>query len=148
VTFTVGKIRLGDAICYEIAFDGLVRSDVNNGANLLTLQTNDATYERDGQTGETLQQLQMARIRAVEHDRAVVIASTTGVSAIVAPDGRIVVSSGTWQRAVLQARVPLITHRTLADIAGPWPEYVLVLLTAAAFAGAVLKRAKLGQKDS
>jgi apolipoprotein N-acyltransferase len=147
VIFKAGKIRLGDAICYEIGFDSLVRSDVSAGANLLTVQTNDATFERDGQTGETLQQLQMARIRAIEHDRAVVVASTTGVSAIIGPDGHIMLKSGTWQRAVLQARVPLITQRTLADTVGPWPEYALVLLTAAAFAWSVTKRGKPGQKD-
>jgi apolipoprotein N-acyltransferase len=147
VIFKVGKIRLGDAICYEIAFDGLVRSDVTGGANLLTVQTNDATYERDGQTGETLQQLQIARIRAVEHDRAVVVASTTGVSAIIAPDGHIVMKSGTWQQAILEARVPLITSRTLADDVGAWPEYVIVLLTVLAFAWSLIKRGKLPQKD-
>lgn len=129
VVFHVGKIRLGDVICYEIGFDDLVRSDVTSGANLLTMQTNDATFERDGQTGETYQQLDMARIRAIESDRAVVVASTIGVSAIVAPDGRLVMSSGTWRRAILESRVPLITYRTLADSAGPWPEYVIVALT-------------------
>lgn len=125
----VGKnIRLGDVICYEIGFDDLVRSEVSAGANLLTMQTNDATFERDGQTGETGQQLAMARLRAVEHDRAVVVASTTGYSAIVAPDGQLLSRSGTWQRAVLEGRVPLITRTTLADRAGPWPEYAIVAL--------------------
>jgi apolipoprotein N-acyltransferase len=134
VVFHVGKIRLGDAICYEIGFDGLVRSDVADGANLLTMQTNDATFERDGQTGETGQQLDMARIRAVEHDRAVVVASTTGYSAIIAPDGRLITSSGTWRQAILEARVPLISRITLADRVGAWPEYVIVMLTVAAAA--------------
>jgi apolipoprotein N-acyltransferase len=132
VIFHVGKIRLGDVICYEIGFDGLVRSDVADGANLLTVQTNDATFERDGQTGETGQQLAMARMRAVEHDRAVIVASTTGYSAIVAPDGRLITSSGTWRQAVLEARVPLISYTTLADRVGAWPEYVIVMLTVAA----------------
>jgi apolipoprotein N-acyltransferase len=133
VVFRTGRIRLGDVICYEIGFDGLVSSEVNAGANLLTMQTNDATFEVDGQTGETLQQLAMARIRAVESDRAVVVASTTGVSAIIAPDGRLLTHSDTWQRAVLEARVPLISQRTLADRIGAWPEAVIVILTLAAF---------------
>ena len=136
VVFNIGQIRLGDVICYEIGFDGLVSSEVNAGANLLTMQTNDATFEVDGQTGETLQQLAMARIRAVESDRAVVVASTTGVSAVIAPDGRLLARSGTWQRAVLEARVPLISQRTLADRAGAWPEAAIVALTLLAFAWA------------
>ena len=110
VVFHVGQIRLGDVICYEVGFDGLVSSEVKAGANLLAVQTNDATFEVDGQRGESLQQLAMARIRAVESDRAVVVASTTGVSAIIAPDGTLVARTGTWQRAVLESRVPLLTH--------------------------------------
>ncbi|HSS91366.1 MAG TPA: apolipoprotein N-acyltransferase [Streptosporangiaceae bacterium] len=136
VVFRAGKIRLGDVICYEVGFDGLVSSEVNAGANLLAVQTNDATFEVDGQRGETLQQLAMARIRAVESNRAVVVASTTGVSAIIAPDGRLIAHSGTWQRAVLEARVPLVSQRTLADRIGAWPQAVIVVLTLAALAWA------------
>jgi apolipoprotein N-acyltransferase len=74
----------------------------------------------------------------------VVVASTTGVSAIIAPDGRLIGHSRTWRPAVLEARVPLITATTLADRAGAWPEYVIVMLTVAALgcaaAGALRQR--------
>jgi apolipoprotein N-acyltransferase len=141
VVFKVGRIRLGDVICYEVGFDDLVRSEVSAHANLLTVQTNDATFEVDGQTGETLQQLAMARIRAMEHDRSVVVASTTGVSAIIAPDGSLVARTGTWQRAVLDSRVSLRTTRTLADRVGGWPEYLLTLAALAALAWATVSTA-------
>jgi apolipoprotein N-acyltransferase len=137
VVFRIGKIRLGDVICYEVGFDGLVSSEVEAGANLLTVQTNDADFELDGQTGETQQQLAMARVRAVEHDRAVVVASTTGVSAIIAPDGSLLTSTRTWQQAEIEARVPLRTARTLADRIGGWPEALLTWATAAALAWAL-----------
>ncbi len=144
VVFRVGAIRLGDVICYEVGFDGLVSSEVAAGANLLTVQTNDADFELDGQTGESLQQLAMARIRAVEHDRAVVVASTTGVSAIIAPDGQLIEATGLWQRAEIEARVPLRTSSTLADRLGGWPEAVLTGVTLAALAwalgGALIQR--------
>ena len=136
VVFRIGKIRLGDVICYEVGFDNLVSSEVSAGANLLTEQTNDADFELDGQLGETLQQLAMARIRAVEFDRAMVVAGTTGVSAIIAPDGALIASSQTWQRAVLEARVPLLSSATLAQRLGEWPEIVLSALAVAALAWA------------
>lgn len=135
VVFRVGQIRLGDVICYEVAFDDLVRSEVTAGANLLSVQSNDATFERDalaGESGETSQQLAMARIRAVEFDRSVVVASTTGYSAIIAPDGRLIARSGLWQQAELEARVPLLSYTTLASRAGAGPEWVIVALTAVA----------------
>jgi apolipoprotein N-acyltransferase len=137
VVFPVGQIRLGDVICYEVGFDNLVRSEVNAGANLLTVQSNDADFEIDGQSGESSQQVAMARLRAVESDRAVVYVSTTGLSAIIAPDGRVVMGSGLWQQAILTARVPLVSYRTLASRVGSWPEYVIVVLTVLALAFAV-----------
>src|SRR5215831_7620124 len=133
VVFHVGRIRLGDVICYEVGFDGLVSSEVRAGANLLTVQTNDATFEVDGQRGESLQQLAMARIRAVETDRAVIVASTTGVSAVIAPDGSLVARTGTWRQAVLESRVPLLHTITLAIRLGGWPEFLITALTIGAF---------------
>ena len=137
VVFHIGKVRLGDVICYEVGFDNLVSSEVTAGANLLTEQTNDADFELDGQLGETLQQLAMARIRAIEFDRSMVVAGTTGVSAIIAPDGTLIMHSRTWQRAVLEARVPLLTRSTLATRLGEWPEIVISALAVAALGLAV-----------
>jgi len=139
VVFDVGKIRLGDVICYEVAFDNLVRSEVTAGANLLSVQSNDADFEIDGQLGETEQQTAMARIRAIESDRAVVYASTTGESAIIAPDGTLIAHSGVWQQAILDAPVPLVSYRTLADRVGAWPEYVIIMLTVLALGWAVVR---------
>jgi apolipoprotein N-acyltransferase len=138
VVFDVGTIRLGDVICYEVGFDDLVRSEVNAGANLLALQSNDADFELDGQLGETEQQTAMARIRAIESDRTVVYASTTGESTIISPSGAVIAHSGVWQQAILDERVPLVSYRTLADRIGAWPEYVLVLVTVLALGLAVV----------
>ena len=147
VVFGVGTIRLGDVICYEVGLDGLVGSEVTAGANLLTVQSNDADFELDGQLGESGQQVAMARMRAIESDRAVVYASTTGQSAIIAPDGSLIASSGTWRRAELDARVPLRTSLTLADRLGGWPEGAISAATAAALAWA-LTSAALARKRS
>ena len=138
VVFNVGQIKLGDVICYEVGFDDLVRSEVAAGANLLSVQSNDATFEREGPTtAESGQQLAMARIRAVEFDRAVVVASTTGYSAIVAPDGQLISRSGMWTQAELEARVPLLTYTTLAERLGAWPEWAIVAATTLALGLAI-----------
>jgi apolipoprotein N-acyltransferase len=138
VVFNVGQIKLGDVICYEVGFDDLVRSEVAAGANLLSVQSNDATFEREGPTtAESGQQLAMARIRAVEFDRSVVVASTTGYSAIVAPGGQLVSRSGVWTQAELEARVPLLTYTTLAERLGAWPEWAIVAATSLALCVAI-----------
>jgi apolipoprotein N-acyltransferase len=145
VVFHLGKVRLGDVICYEVGFDGLVSSEIAAGANLLAVQTNDADFEIDGQTGETLQQLAMARIRAIEHNRAVVVASTTGISAVIAPDGQLLTSTRTWTRAEIEARVPLRSSTTLADHLGGWPEAVIAWATVAAL-GWVIRQQIQGRR--
>jgi apolipoprotein N-acyltransferase len=137
VVFHHAAIRLGDVICYEVGFDGLVRSEVTAGANLLAVQSNDATFEVDGQSGESTQQVAMARIQAITSDRAIVYASTTGESAIIAPDGAVLARTGMWQRAVLDRPVPLRTGLTLADRLASWPEAVLTALAILALGWAI-----------
>ena len=144
VVFRAGKVRLGDVICYEVAFDDLVRSEVTAGANLLAVQSNDATFEADGQAGETGQQLGMARIRAVESDRAVVHPSTTGVSAIIAPDGSVIARSGIWERAVLEARSRCAPRSPSPTAPGHGRKTVITALTIAALAAAARRAPRAG----
>lgn len=117
----VGPLRLGDVICFEIAYDGIVRDTITHGGRVLVVQTNNATY---GRTGETEQQLAMSQLRAVEHGRAVLVVSTSGVSAVIGPDGSVRQRSGEFTRDLLVQRVPLRGSLTLADRLGAWPEAV------------------------
>jgi apolipoprotein N-acyltransferase len=121
----LGPARLGIAICFEVAYDGLVRDTVRDGADLLVVQTNNATF---GYTDEAVQQLAMSQLRAIEHGRSVAHVSTVGVSAMIAPDGRILTRSELFTPAVLQAALPLRTSLTLADRLGGAPELVLTAL--------------------
>jgi apolipoprotein N-acyltransferase len=68
-----------------------------------------------------------------------VYVSTTGESSVIAPDGRLIAHSGVWEQALLDARVPLVSYRTLASRVGAWPEYVLILLTVLALGWAALR---------
>jgi apolipoprotein N-acyltransferase len=120
----VGPVRLGDVICFEVAYDGVVRDVVTGGGRLLVVQTNNATF---GRSGETTQQLAMGRLRAVEHGRSVVVAATSGVSAVIAPDGRLQAASRVFTRDVLVRRIVVRDSRTLATRLGAWPELLLAL---------------------
>jgi len=114
-----GTIAAGPIICFEVAYDGLVRDTVDHGANVLLVQTNNATF---GFTDESVQQLAISRIRAIEHGRSIVHISTVGVSALITPDGTAHQRSTLFTPAVLAANLPLRTGRTVADRVGPWPE--------------------------
>ena len=128
-----GPMRIGDVICFEVAYDSLVQSSVAAGAQLVVVQTNNATF---GHTAETYQQLAMSQLRAVETGRTVVQAATTGKSAVIGPDGRIRDESGPlFTSDVLVDTVPIRSAETLAVRLGTVPEYVLVGL---ALAGAAI----------
>jgi len=120
---TGGPFPIGDVICFEVAYDDLVRSSVEAGARFLVIQTNNATF---GRTGETYQQLAMSQLRAVEHARVVAQVSTTGVSALIGPDGQVRQRTGAlYTPGILVANMPLRTTTTLATRLGAIPEYVL-----------------------
>src|SRR3954447_9684820 len=121
----LGPAKVGDVICFEVAYDDLVRDTVRGGADLIVVQTNNATF---GHTAESTQQLAMSRLRAVESGRAVVQISTVGVSGLVRPDGSLVDRSGLFTTDVLAGRLPLRTGLTVATRAGAAPEIALAAL--------------------
>jgi apolipoprotein N-acyltransferase len=131
-----GPMPIGDVICFEVAYDGLVRSSVRAGAQLVVVQTNNATF---GHTAETYQQLAMSRLRAVETGRTVVQVATSGKSAVIDRSGRVIAESGAlFTPDVIVSSVPLSRSTTLATRLGAWPELVLCLVAAGALAAALI----------
>ncbi|MET9326869.1 apolipoprotein N-acyltransferase [Tsukamurella sp. NPDC003166] len=127
-------IPLGVATCYEVAFDRALRGSVLDGAQVLTVPTNNATF---GRTGMTYQQLGMSRVRAVELDRDVVVAATTGVSALVRPDGEVARQTSIWTNDHLVESIRLRGGRTPAARLGDWGEVALLLATLCGIAIAI-----------
>jgi apolipoprotein N-acyltransferase len=123
--FTMGPAKVAIDTCYEVAFDGVVRDSVTAGANMIAIPTNNATF---GYTEMTYQQLAMSRVRAVEYGKTVVVAATSGVSAIVQPDGSVTARTGMFTPDALVATVPLRGEATLATRLGAWPEWVMTAL--------------------
>ncbi|MEV6371068.1 apolipoprotein N-acyltransferase [Micromonospora musae] len=131
-----GPVLLGDVICFEVAYDEVVRDTVTGGAQLLVVQTNNATFDE----AEARQQLAMVRLRAVEHGRPALMASTVGVSGFVGPDGRVSDATGFNTREVVVRQLRLADGRTPATRVGLWPEVALAGLAVAALAGAAVLR--------
>ena len=129
----MGGIAVGLATCYEVAFDAAYRTSVRNGAQILATPTNNATF---GFSDMTYQQLAMSRLRAIETDRAVVVAATSGVSAIVHPDGRVSQESGIFEQKYLIEELPLREGIKPAVKYGALLQAVAVLIGLAAVAAA------------
>ena len=129
----VGPASVGDVICFEIAYDSLVRDVVAGGADVLVVQTNNATYNG---TDQPQQQMAMSRLRAVEHGRTVLVTATSGISAVIDPDGTVVRQAPERVARTLVSTVQLHDGRTLASRLGAWPEWLLTAVGAgAALAG-------------
>jgi apolipoprotein N-acyltransferase len=137
VVFAGPPAPFGVVICYEGIFPALVRRFVKGGARLMVNMTNDAWF---GRTSGPLQHLAMYPLRAVEHRTAVVRAANTGVSAFIAPSGRIVQTLDLFARGNLLGRVPLRRGETLYTRWGDWLPYLSVVVSAVALAVAALRR--------
>ena len=127
-------VPVGVATCWEVIFDRALRESVHNGAQVLAVPTNNATFDQN----MSEQQLAFARARAVEHDRYVVVAGTTGISAVIAPDGVEVARTQFFTPAYLDATVRLKTSETPATRWGPLIQWVLVGAAVAVVVGAIL----------
>ncbi|MFJ5552804.1 apolipoprotein N-acyltransferase [Streptomyces sp. NPDC093225] len=125
--FTMSGTRVGLVTCYEAAFDDAVRDTVRAGAQVISVPSNNATF---GRSEMTYQQLAMSRVRAVEHSRSVLVPVTSGVSAVIRPDGEIVRQTKMFTPDALVETIPLRSSVTPATRLGAWPEYALIALAA------------------
>lgn len=136
---TVGGVPVGDVICFEIAYGDVVDAVVDGGAGMITVQTNNATY---GGTAQPEQQLEIERMRATETGRTVLVASTSGISALIDPardvHDRMDVGEVGWR----VVSVPLVDRPTWATAAGRSAEWLLVTLAIALFAIAIAARVR------
>jgi apolipoprotein N-acyltransferase len=96
--------QMGVLICYEVIFPELAREYVRQGSGLLVNITNDAWF---GKSSAPWQHLAMARFRAIENRVWLVRAANTGVSAMIAPSGRIIKQTGLFEPAFLVAEIGL-----------------------------------------
>ncbi|PFG43199.1 apolipoprotein N-acyltransferase [Isoptericola jiangsuensis] len=121
-------VPMATVICFEVAYDEIVRDAVQRGAQVLVVPTNNASF---GYSAESTQQLQMTRMQAMTTGRAAVQVSTVGVSGVVAPDGTLVASTDLFTADEIVAELPLRTTLTPAVRAGYWPGWLAGVAAAA-----------------
>jgi apolipoprotein N-acyltransferase len=85
--FKVANARFGAPICWENNFPDVFRRFVQDGANFMVSVTNESVF---GPTSGPHQTMATVVFRAVENRVAVARAATTGVSAFIDAQGRIV----------------------------------------------------------
>jgi apolipoprotein N-acyltransferase len=118
-------------ICYEDIFPGQVRMLMQGGRDhripeAMFNLTNDSWY---GNTVEPMEHLVLASFRSIEHRRALVRSTNTGISAIVDPAGRIARRTNQWTKASLTGRIPLMQGRTVYAVLGDWIGWACAIIT-------------------
>ncbi len=118
----IAGVRIGDTICWDIAYDGIVRDAVVQGAEVLVVQTSNASFTG---TSQPEQQWQISRLRAIETGRTVLVPSTNGISGIVSATGETVAVAQIQQPARLSAKVPLAAGITTGVRWGGYLQWAL-----------------------
>ena len=109
--FEVAGAKVGDVICFEVAYANHIYNTINAGAQLITVQTNNATY---GNTAQPEQQFTITRFRAIETQRAFLVASTSGISGLIQNDGSVSSRTGQFESAIVTGQAPLISDTTFS----------------------------------
>jgi apolipoprotein N-acyltransferase len=119
--FDVAGMQVGDVICFEVAYANHIYDTINSGAQVITVQTNNATY---GNTTQPEQQFAITRFRAIETQRAFLVASTSGISGLVQNDGSVSGRTNQFESAIVTGEAALISEKTFST---RYPFWVLVL---------------------
>lgn len=114
--FSIGAAKIAPIICFELLDDQILHVAAKS-SNLLAVQTNSATF---GDSAESAQQLQITRIRAIEHSRNVLSVSTTGYSAVIDSNGQVLQKTAMGTAEHLYAQVGLISSTSPRDRIGNW----------------------------
>ena len=116
VFFKVKEAVIAPVICFELVDDELLHKAALS-SNILAVQTNSATF---GMSAESAQQLAMTRVRAIEHGRNIVSVSTTGYSAVIDFNGKVLQKTSMGTAESIRAEVELLKGKTPRNAAGDW----------------------------
>jgi apolipoprotein N-acyltransferase len=105
-------------ICYELINDSF-RDQISS--NFLIIQTNNATF---GDTAQLDQQLNIARVRAIETGRFIAYVSTTGTTSFIDNRGKVVTKLPKFEPATLFGELNHVNGQTTTQFLGKYLEYL------------------------
>ena len=116
--------KLGVNICFESLFPQISRIESRNGAKSLCVVTNDAWF---GRTQASEHHLMFSILRAVENRRPLIMASATGISAIIDPYGRVTAQQGIFKKTVVSGKITPVANMTLYTLYGDLLPYTCLI---------------------
>ncbi|MEO5853790.1 MAG: apolipoprotein N-acyltransferase [Nocardioides sp.] len=138
----IAGFRIADAICFDIVYDDGLYAQVERGAQLLVVQTSNATFIK---TSQIDQQFEITRVRAMETGRDVVVAATNGVAGVIAADGTVVDRLAPQTQGYVEETVSLTDAVPPSIVAGRLLGWLLPVVALCALAvGLVAYRRRSG----
>ena len=119
-----GLINLSPSICYEIAFDNLIR-ETAEASNILLTVSNDTWF---GKSIGPIQHLQIAQNRALEHQKPLVRATNSGISAFLSQKGEVIEKQDYFEEKNLKRRIMLYSGQSFYTNWGNYPLIFLIFL--------------------
>jgi apolipoprotein N-acyltransferase len=129
-------IKIGDAICFELAYDRTMYRALLGGAQISMVQSNNATY---GGTAQIEQQFAITRARAMESRREIAVATTNSISGFITRDGSVATRTQEFTAQSMVVEMPLRSALTPAIRVAPWLEKGLALAALLACLAALLR---------
>jgi apolipoprotein N-acyltransferase len=131
IIFMVNDTKISAVISFEGSFQRYIRNSVQDGAELVVILTNQASY---GESGMSDQFILMSRANAISNGRPIVHAAITGKSAFIDHKGKVISKTELFETVVLTEKIEVKKTETPYSKYGNYLNYIFIVFGAVVFA--------------
>jgi apolipoprotein N-acyltransferase len=125
--FMVKDTKISTVISFEGSFQRYIRNSVQDGAELVVILTNQASY---GESGMSDQFILMSRANAISNGRPIVHAAITGKSAFIDHNGKVISKTELFETGVLTEKIEVKQTETPYSKYGNYLNYIFIVFGA------------------
>jgi len=134
--FMVNDTKISTVISFEGSFQRYIRNSVLDGAELVVILTNQASY---GESGMSDQFILMSRANAISNDRPIVHAAITGKSAFIDHNGKVISKTELFETTTLNEKLEVRQTETPYSKYGNYLNYIFIIFGALKFARELIR---------
>ena len=128
--FMVNDTKISTVISFEGSFQRYIRNSVMDGAELVVILTNQASY---GESGMSDQFILMSRANAISNERPIVHAAITGKSAFIDHNGKVISKTELFETTTLNEKLEVRQTETPYSKYGNYLNYIFIIFGAFTF---------------
>ena len=134
--FIVNDTKISTVISFEGSFQRYIRNSVLDGAELVVILTNQASY---GESGMSDQFILMSRANAISNERPIVHAAITGKSAFIDHNGKVISKTELFETTTLNEKLEVRQTETPYSKYGNYLNYIFIIFGALKFARELIR---------